>query len=161
MQGFGQPIYTNIIYPFTPNPPHVPADNNPTGCYRRTFTLDETWKDRKLILCFEGVDSAFELFLNGKFIGYSTGSRIPAEFDITNHVVDGKNQLAVKVYRWSVGTYLEDQDQWWLSGIFREVYIHAVNRVGRCAPAPTNQRCFSLFKKPFSGSILKGRSDDY
>lgn len=126
LQGFGQPIYTNIIYPFTPNPPHVPADNNPTGCYRRTFTLDETWKDRKLILCFEGVDSAFELFLNGKFIGYSTGSRIPAEFDITNHVVDGKNQLAVKVYRWSVGTYLEDQDQWWLSGIFREVYIHAL-----------------------------------
>lgn len=126
LQGFGQPIYTNIIYPFTPTPPHVPADDNPTGCYRRTFTIDDAWAGRKIILCFEGVDSAFELYLNGKRIGYSTGSRMPAEFDVTTHLVAGENQLAVKVYRWSHGTYLEDQDQWWLSGIFREVYLHAL-----------------------------------
>lgn len=126
LQGYGQPIYTNIIYPFAPNPPHVPSNDNPTGCYRRTFTIDTDWTDRKLILCFEGVDSAFEVYLNGTRIGYSTGSRMPAEFDITDHVIEGENQLAVKVYRWSVGTYLEDQDQWWLSGIFREVYIHAL-----------------------------------
>ncbi|HCD31598.1 MAG TPA: beta-galactosidase subunit alpha, partial [Phycisphaerales bacterium] len=129
LQGFGQPIYTNIIYPFTPTPPRVPADDNPTGCYRRTFVVDDSWAGRKIILCFEGVDSAFELYLNGKFIGYSTGSRMPAEFDITDHVLDGENQIAVKVYRWSVGTYLEDQDQWWLSGIFREVYIHALPQI--------------------------------
>jgi beta-galactosidase/evolved beta-galactosidase subunit alpha len=126
LQGFGQPIYTNIIYPFTPTPPRVPADDNPTGCYRRTFTVPDDWAGRKIILTFEGVDSAFELYVNGKNVGYSTGSRMPAEFEITSHLIAGENQVAVKVYRWSVGTYLEDQDQWWLSGIFREVYMHAL-----------------------------------
>ena len=126
LQGFGQPIYTNIIYPFPLTPPRVPAKDNPTGCYRRTFEVPKDWDGRQLLMVFEGVDSAFELYLNGKSIGYSTGSRVPAEFDITDHVIQGENKIAVKVYRWSVGTYLEDQDQWWLSGIFREVYIHAL-----------------------------------
>lgn len=126
LQGFGQPIYTNIIYPFPPTPPRVPAKDNPTGCYRRTFKVADDWDGKQILMVFEGVDSAFELYLNGKSIGYSTGSRVPAEFDITDHVIQGENNIALKVYRWSVGTYLEDQDQWWLSGIFREVYIHAL-----------------------------------
>ena len=84
LQGFGQPIYTNIIYPFPLTPPRVPAKDNPTGCYRRTFEVPKDWDGRQLLMVFEGVDSAFELYLNGKSIGYSTGSRVPAEFDITD-----------------------------------------------------------------------------
>ncbi|MBE3561856.1 MAG: DUF4981 domain-containing protein, partial [Ktedonobacteraceae bacterium] len=107
------------------DPPHVPTEN-PTGCYRRDFLLPAAWADQQIRLRFEGVDSAFHVWVNGKEAGYSQGSRNPSEFDITDLVREGHNSLAVRVYQWSDGSYLEDQDMWWLSGIFRDVYLLAV-----------------------------------
>lgn len=124
LEGYGRPHYTNIIYPFPVDPPRVPTEN-PTGCYRRYFNLPANWQDRRVILCFEGVDSAFYVWVNGEMVGFSKGSRLPAEFDITEYVRAGKNLLAIQVMQWSDGSYLEDQDMWWLSGIFRDVYIYA------------------------------------
>ena len=121
MQGYGHPHYTNVQYPFPINPPHVPTDN-PTGCYRRTFTLGDV-RNQTVSLRFEGVDSAFHVFVNGIPVGYSQGSRLPSEFDVSHLVRTGQNQISVIVYQWSDGSYLEDQDQWWFSGIFRDVYL--------------------------------------
>lgn len=122
---YGRPWYTNWRYPFPVDPPRVPTDN-PTGTYRRTFTIPPNWAGRRLILRFEGVDSCFECYLNGQYIGLSKGSRLPAEFDITDMARPGEeNLLAVRVWQWSDGSYLEDQDMWWLSGIFRPVSISA------------------------------------
>jgi hypothetical protein len=115
LHGYGRPHYTNIRYPFVIDPPRVPSEN-PTGSYRRHFFVPEAWSGRRLILRFEGVDSAFEVHVNGEYVGFSKGSRIPAEFDVTEHVRPGEeNLLAVRVWQWSDGTYLEDQDMWWLS----------------------------------------------
>ncbi len=125
MHGYDKPIYTNIQMPFAPNPPFVPADN-PTGLYRRTFTLPESWQTRRTILCFEGVESAFYLWVNGQPVGYSQGSRLPAEFDLTPYLCPGENTLAVMVIRWSDGSYLEDQDHWWMAGIYRDVYLYSL-----------------------------------
>ncbi len=125
MLGYDKPIYTNIIYPFEANPPYVPQKNNPTGLYRKTFEIDDIEK-KKIFLVFEGVDSAFFVWVNGHFVGYSEDSRVTAEFDITPYVYKGKNLVAVEVIRWSTGSYLEDQDMWRLSGIFRDVYIYHV-----------------------------------
>lgn len=125
MEGYGRPHYTNVIYPFPVDPPRVPTEN-PTGCYRREFTIPEGWDRRQILLRFEGVDSAFHVWVNGKAVGFSKGSRLPAEFDITSLLKRGKNLLAVRVYQWSDGSYMEDQDMWWLSGIFRSVYLLAV-----------------------------------
>ncbi len=124
LEGYGRPHYTNIAYPIPVDPPHVPVEN-PTGCYRREFYIPEDWKDFRITLNFEGVDSAFHVWVNGRLAGYSQVSRMPSEFDITPLVKPGKNILAVRVYQWSDGTYLEDQDMWWLSGIFRDVYLLA------------------------------------
>ena len=124
MHGYGYPHYTNVNYPFPVDPPHVPTEN-PTGCYRHTFLVPDDWLTRYVTLRFEGVDSAFHLWINGKAIGYSQGSRLPSEFDISPYLRSGENQLAVRVYQWSDGSYIEDQDQWWLSGIFRDVYLLA------------------------------------
>ena len=124
LHGYGRPHYTNVRYPFVIDPPHVPTEN-PTGSYRRRFDVPETWSGRRLILRFDGVDSAFEVHLNGRYAGFSKGSRIPAEFDVTEHIRPGENLLAVRVYQWSDGSYLEDQDMWWLSGIFRDVTLLA------------------------------------
>ncbi|MBB6450932.1 beta-galactosidase/evolved beta-galactosidase subunit alpha [Geomicrobium halophilum] len=121
LEGYGSPHYTNVQYPFPIDPPHVPS-NNPTGCYRREFYIDQR-EDETTILHFEGVDSAFHLWINGEEVGYSQGSRIPSAFDITPYVQNGKNTLAVRVYQWCDGSYIEDQDMWWLSGIFRDVYL--------------------------------------
>ncbi len=118
------PIYTNVTYPFPiDNLPYVPEDDNPTGSYRRTFRVPEAWAGRRLFICFEGVDSAFHLWVNGRDVGFSQESRLPAEFDITDFVRPGENTLAVRVYRWSDGSYLEDQDFWRMSGIYRSVYL--------------------------------------
>ena len=118
------PIYTNVQYPFPiDNLPCVPEDDNPTGCYRRTFRIPEDWSDRRVFIHFEGVDSAFHLWVNGQSVGYSQDSRLPAEFDITPHIHAGENLVAVRVYRWSDGSYLEDQDFWRLSGIYRSVFL--------------------------------------
>jgi beta-galactosidase/beta-glucuronidase len=124
LYGYGTPQYTNVVYPFPAEPPRVPSDN-PTGCYRRSVFVDPAWLERGSVVCrFEGVDSAFHLFWNGEPAGYSQGARLPAEFDVSGHVVPGDNVLAVRAYQWSDGSYLEDQDMWWLSGIFRDVSLH-------------------------------------
>ncbi|MEC0208818.1 glycoside hydrolase family 2 TIM barrel-domain containing protein, partial [Paenibacillus ehimensis] len=124
LHGYGAPHYTDLYYPFPVRPPEVPADN-PTGTYRRTFTLPESWLSRNVFLRFQGVDSAFHVWLNGSYVGYSQGSRLPSEFAIAPFVREGENVLAVQVYQWSDGSYLEDQDMWWLSGIFRDVALVA------------------------------------
>ena len=126
--GYGRPHYTNVQYPFPVDPPRVPTDN-PTGSYRRNFFISDDWADRQVFLRFEGVDSAFYMWVNGQKVGYSQGSRITAEFDITPYIRSGVNTLAVRVFQWSDGSYLEDQDMWWLSGIFRDVYLITTPRV--------------------------------
>ncbi|WP_077369487.1 beta-galactosidase subunit alpha [Anaerosalibacter sp. Marseille-P3206] len=128
LQGYGYPHYTDLIYPFPVDPPRVPSEN-PTACYRRNFYIPEDWSGLQVLLRFEGVDSGFHLWVNGKEVGYSQGSRMPSEFDITSYIKTGKNTLAVRVYQWTDGSYLEDQDMWWLSGIFRDVALIARNRV--------------------------------
>jgi beta-galactosidase len=123
MQGYDRPIYTNVKYPFPVEPPRVPAEN-PTGCYSRVFDVPAEWLDSgRVTLQFEGVNSAFYLVCNGRFVGYSQDSRLPAEFDLTTLLNAGANRVAVMVLRWSDGSYLEDQDMWWLSGIFRSVQL--------------------------------------
>jgi beta-galactosidase/beta-glucuronidase len=124
-EGFGTPYYFNIRYPFPALPPHVPEDDNDTGLYRRQFRLPADWRDRSIFLHFAGVQSSLSVWLNGQFIGYSEGSMTPAEFDVTRAARPGDNVLAVQVVRWSSGSYLEDQDYWRLSGIFREVHLWA------------------------------------
>ena len=126
MHGFDIPIYSNVPYPFPQDRkamPNVPKDFNPVGSYRRTFTVSPTWAGREVFLHFAGVDSAFYVWVNGKQVGYSEDSRTPAEFNITKHLKPGVNTLAVQVYRFSDGAYLEDQDMWRMSGIYREVYL--------------------------------------
>ena len=125
MQGFGIPIYTNSDYPFEfdSGNPRVPRGDNPVGSYRTSFTVPTGWAGRRLFLHFAGVDSAFYLWVNGRRVGYSEDSRTPAEFDVTAFVGPGSNTLAVEVYRWSDGSFLEDQDMFRLSGIYRDVYL--------------------------------------
>src|SRR5690349_3425965 len=121
LHGYGAPAYTNTRYPFPIDPPRVP-DENPTGDYRTTFHVPDGWPDGRLLLRFGGVDSAGLVRVNGVEVGRTTGSRLPTEFDVTAHVRrDGDNVLDVRVVQWSAGSYLEDQDMWWLSGIFRGV----------------------------------------
>ncbi|MEM7371266.1 MAG: glycoside hydrolase family 2 TIM barrel-domain containing protein [Bacteroidota bacterium] len=130
LHGYGTAIYTNITYPFNPvDPPNVPDFDNPTGCYRHDFSIPDSWEDMKITIFFGGVSSAFYLWINGQEVGYSQDSRLPAEFDITPYLKQGQNTLAVRAYRWSDGVYLEDQDHWRLSGIHREVYLHAEPKV--------------------------------
>lgn len=124
LQGFDKPIYTNVKYPFDVNPPYVPKDN-PTGCYRTEFTLTDEDLSHTQRIIFDGVNSAFHLWCNGVWVGYSQDSRLPAEFDLSNYLNSGQNTIAVMVIRWSDGSYLEDQDMWWLSGIFRGVTLLA------------------------------------
>jgi beta-galactosidase len=128
LKGYGIPIYTNITYPWgaPPDPPHIPADNNPVSSYRRTFQIPAEWTGRHVLLRFEGVESAFYVWVNGQSVGFSKDSRTDAEFDLTPYIHAGDNLLAIRVYRWSDGSYLEDQDFWRLSGIFRDVYLLAV-----------------------------------
>jgi len=126
LQGYGTPIYTNVRYPFSPvdpDPPHLPHGDNPVGSYRREFGLPAAWQGRQVFLHFEGVSSAFYLWVNGEQVGFGKGSRLPSEFNITRFLREGANTLAVEVYRWCDGSYLEDQDTWRLSGIFRDVYL--------------------------------------
>ena len=122
MHGHGKPNYTNVAYPFPVDPPYVPQEN-PVGVYRRTFHLPADWDTRQTFLTFHGVDSAFYVWLNGQRVGFSKGPHMPAEFNITRLVHSGINTLAVQVFQWSDGSYLEDQDMWRLSGIFRDVTL--------------------------------------
>lgn len=126
LHGFDVPIYTNIIYPWPQDPaapPKVPYDWNPVGSYRTRFSVPAGWKGRQVYLHFEGVDSAFYVWVNGRKAGYSEDSRTPAEFNITPHLKEGENLLAVEVYRFGDGAFLEDQDMWRMSGIYRDVFL--------------------------------------
>lgn len=132
LHGYGQPIYTNTQYPFPFDPPHVPAEN-PTGCYRTYFDIPNEWNGRRILLHFEAADSAYHVWVNGIPVGYSQDSRLPAEFEISEYChpcgSEKKNVLAIQVFRWSDGSYLEDQDHWWLSGIHRDVLLVAKPQV--------------------------------
>lgn len=135
MEGYGTPIFSNINYPFQRDAPRVMSEppkeftaykeRNPVGQYRRTFTVPADWQGRQTFLVFDGVNSAYYVWLNGKMVGYSEDSRLPGEFNVTPYLQPGDNLLAVEVYRWCDGSYLEDQDFWRLSGIFRDVTLVA------------------------------------
>ena len=152
MEGYDVPVYTNIPYPFweyddifnskneelTENPalnsasykfkkqpPFIPHYWNPVGSYKRSFTVPSEWKEKEIFLHFGAVSSAFYVWVNEKLVGYSEDSKVPAEFNITGYLKKGKNTVSVEVYRWSDGSYLEDQDFWRLSGIQRTVFLHA------------------------------------
>lgn len=126
MQGYDKPIYKSAVYPFRPvNPPHVPKDYNGVGCYQKSITIPASWKGMNVTLHFGGVSSAYKLWVNGKFAGYAEDSFLPSEFNITPYLQEGENIISVWVIRWSDGSFLEDQDQWRMSGIHREVYLMA------------------------------------
>jgi len=129
MHGYGRPIYLNMRYPFPVNPPYIPHDYNPVGSYRIDFRIPGTWKNRQVFLHFDGVKSASYIWINGRKVGYSQDSMLPAEFNVTKYLKRGKNTLAVEVYRWSDGSYLEDQDMWRLAGIYRNVYLFSTPQV--------------------------------
>jgi beta-galactosidase len=124
MEGFGQPIYTNIRYPHKTDPPFI-GDYNPVGSYRTTFELPAGWEDRQNFIHFDGVYSGFYIWVNGEKVGYSQESKTAAEFDLTPYLKDGENELAVQVFKWCDGSYLEDQDMFRFGGIFRSVYLHS------------------------------------
>ena len=125
LQGFDAPIYTDTRYPFHPNPPYVPTDYNPVGAYIREFTVPAGWEGMDVFLDFEGVESAYYVWVNGELAGYAEDSRLPSHFNITKLLKKGNNRLAVKVFRYSDGSYLEGQDYWKYSGIERSVYLYA------------------------------------
>jgi beta-galactosidase len=125
MQGFGHPMFRNIEHTFPSTPPTVPTGYNPVGSYLRTFELPTSWAGRRVLLHFEGVKSASYVWINGREVGYNQGGMEPAEYDVTEHLQAGANTIAVQVYRFSDGTYLEDQDMWRLAGIYRDVYLMA------------------------------------
>lgn len=126
MEGYDEAYYTNVSYPFAANFPGVPEEFNPVGSYKRTFNINPNWKGQRIMLHFKGVNSAFYVWVNGKKVGYSEDSKTPAEFDITTFVKPGQNDVAVEVYRWNAGSWLEDQDMWRFSGIERDVYLYAL-----------------------------------
>lgn len=154
LHGLGTPIYTNATYPFHKDAPRVMgepprdwttfAERNPVSCYRKTFSVPADWKGRRTFVVFNGVASAFRLWVNGREVGYSQDSRTPAEFDLTKYLQPGDNTLAIQVWRYSDGAYWEDQDFWRLSGIFRDVYLWSA--------APLDIRDFEL---------QAGLADDY
>ncbi|HKG13760.1 MAG TPA: glycoside hydrolase family 2 TIM barrel-domain containing protein, partial [Pyrinomonadaceae bacterium] len=133
MEGYGTPIYSNITYPFKRDAPRVTEEpprewtaykeRNPVGSYRRTFEVPAEWAGRQIFLTFGGVSSAFYVWVNGERVGYSEDSRLPSEFNVTSYIRPGANLVAVEVYRWSDGSYMEDQDFWRMSGIFRSVRL--------------------------------------
>ncbi|MCP4762424.1 MAG: beta-galactosidase, partial [archaeon] len=134
MHGYGIPIYTNITYPYSIGTEEIPSidhEYNPVGSYRRDFKVPKDWisEKREIFIHFAGVKSAFYIWINGKKVGYSQGSMTPAEFNITKFLNKGKNILSVEVYRWSDGSYLEDQDMWRLSGIYRDVFLYATPKL--------------------------------
>ena len=158
---YGKPIYTNVIYPFPIDPPHVP-DENPTGEYRRRFDRPD-WAGSgeagpRVLLRFDGVESVYRVWLNGTEVGVGKGSRLVQEFDVTELLVDGENVLVVRVHQWSSMSYIEDQDQWWLPGIFRSSPCSAARTAAwttcGCGPgtptAPAPSACADAPPTPLS-----------
>jgi len=129
VEGYGYPIYLDERYPFTTTWPNAPEDYNPVGTYRRTFYVSREWLGESIILHFAAVKSAMYVYLNGNFIGYSQGSKTPAEFDISRYINEGDNQISLQLYRWSDASYLESQDMLRMSGIEREVYVYTRPKV--------------------------------
>lgn len=129
MKGFGIPVYTNVTYMFPANPPYIPHHINNNGSYKKTFEISEDWDEKEIYLHFEGVSGAMYVWLNGKMVGYNEGSKTAAEFNITDLVKVGSNDVSVQVMRWSDASYIEDQDFWRLSGIERDVYVYAANKI--------------------------------
>ena len=131
INGYGVPIYLNHPYEFSynPDPPNIPDGYNPVGSYRKEFIIPSAWEGNRIVIHFGAVKSAFFLWVNGQQVGYSQGSKLPAEFDITEYVKTGRNLVALQVYRWSDGTYLECQDFWRISGIERDVFLAAEPRI--------------------------------
>ena len=137
MLGYGTPIYTNVNYPFKNLPSKIlpqkgftnETEMNPVGSYRRNFQIPKDWDGKKIFLHFDGVYSGMYVWVNGRKVGYSQGANNDAEFDITSFVNVGENILAVEVYRWTDGSYIEDQDMFRLSGIHRDVYIYATPQI--------------------------------
>jgi beta-galactosidase len=130
-QGYGVPIYVNIPYEFPgePDPPHIPHESNPVGCYKRWFSVPADWQGKQIFIHFGAVKSAFYIWINGQRVGYSEDSKTPAEWDITSYLTGDSNSVALEVYRWCDGSYLECQDMWRISGIERDVYLYAAPRV--------------------------------
>lgn len=126
LQGYDIPIYTNLIYPFPKNPPFIKDDYNSVASYRRHFTVADSWNDKEVILHFGSISGYARVFLNGKEVGMTKASKTPAEFNVTPFLKKGDNLIAVQVFRWHDGSYLEDQDYWRLSGIERDVYLQAM-----------------------------------
>lgn len=129
LKGFGIPIYTNIRYPFPANPPFVNNEYNPVGTYRKSFTIPSSWKGREVLLNFGSISGYALVYVNGKKVGMSKSAKAPAEFNITQHLREGENLLAVQVFRWHDGSYLEDQDYWRLSGLEREVFLYSLPKL--------------------------------
>jgi beta-galactosidase len=134
LNGYGFPIYVNIRYDFDylmkPDPPHVPHQYNPVGSYRKEVEVNKDWDGKDIYIHFDGVRSAFYVWVNGNWVGYSEDSKLAAEFNITKYLIPGKkNLIAFQVYRWSDGTYMEDQDMWRVAGVSRDVYLYARNKV--------------------------------
>ncbi|HOF20346.1 MAG TPA: glycoside hydrolase family 2 TIM barrel-domain containing protein, partial [Bacteroidales bacterium] len=125
MKGYDVPIYVNITFPHKNDPPFIQHDYNPVGSYKRNFRIPSQWRDKEVYLHFGAVASAFYVWINEQLVGYSQDSKTPAEFNITRYLKRGRNSIAVEVYRWCDGSYLEDQDFWRLSGIQRSVFLHA------------------------------------
>jgi beta-galactosidase len=131
-KGYGIPIYSNVRYPYSvrkKDRPNIDHEYNPVGSYRTEFIVPEKWNEREIFIHFAGVKSAFYLWINGEKVGYSQGSMTPAEFNLTKYLKKGSNTLAVEVYRWSDGSYLEDQDMWRLSGIYRRVFLFSTPKI--------------------------------
>lgn len=130
LQGeYDPPVFTNVKYPFEPNPPYIPRESNPIGLYRRNFAVPADWKDEEIFLHFAGVQSAMYVWVNGEKVGYHEDGMLPAEFNISKYLQKGENQLTVQVLNWSDGSYLEDLDYWRLSGIYRDVFLFALPKV--------------------------------
>ena len=129
MKGYGIPIYTNIVYPHPANPPFIPHNDNPVGSYKRTFDIPSWWENREVFLHFDGSTSGMYVWINGHKVGYVQNVKGPAEFNITKYINKGENEIACEVYRWTDGSYIEDQDFWRLSGIERDVYLYSTERL--------------------------------
>ncbi|HSJ69566.1 MAG TPA: glycoside hydrolase family 2 TIM barrel-domain containing protein, partial [Anditalea sp.] len=129
MEGHDIPIYTNVAYPFPANPPYVDNEYNPVGTYRKTFNLPEGWDDKAVMLHFGSISGYARIYVNGEEVGMTKAAKTPAEFDITQYLNPGENLLAVQIFRWHDGSYLEDQDFWRLSGIERDVFLQAMPKL--------------------------------
>ena len=129
MKGYGDPLFRNVSTPFPPDPPRIPREYNPAGSYRKSFVIPASWKDKEVFLRMEKTASASFVWVNGREVGYNEGGQEPAEYNITRYLKPGENSVAVVVYKYSDGYYLEDQDYWRLAGIFDDVWLFAAPKV--------------------------------